>query len=88
MARHERGLVAHRPQARRDRVDQLLLVAVGEVPAADRAAEQHVADQRQLRFRVMEDDVPGRVAGAVADVEHELADRRLVAVGQPARRLE
>ena len=36
----------------------------------------------------MEDDVPGRVAGAVADVEHELADGRLVPVRQPARRLE
>ena len=37
---------------------------------------------------MVEDDVAGRVAGAVADVEGELADRRLVAVDEPARRLE
>ena len=37
---------------------------------------------------MMEDDVAGRVAGAVADVEGQLADRRRVAVLQPAVGLE
>src|SRR5256885_11299401 len=37
---------------------------------------------------MMEDDMPGRVAGAVAHVEGELADPDLIAVVEPARRLE
>ena len=37
---------------------------------------------------MVEDDVAGRVAGAVADVEGELADARLVAVDEPARGFE
>src|SRR3546814_9881728 len=42
-----------------------LVIAEREIGAADRAREQHVADQRQLRGRVMEDDVAGGVAGRV-----------------------
>ena len=74
VAGHERSVVAHRPQALGDRSDQLLLVAAGEVPAADRALEQHVADRREVRLRVMEYDMAGRVAGAVGDVEGQLAE--------------
>src|SRR5690242_20967412 len=88
MTRHERRFVAHRPQPFRDGVDELLLVAVRKVPAADRAAEKHVPHERQLRFAVMEDDVAWRVPGAVADVEGEIADARMVAVDEPSRRLE
>src|SRR4051794_23620574 len=88
MAGYEGGLVAHRPQPRRDRVDQLLLVAALEIPAAHGAFEQHVADQRELRLRMMEYDVAGRVAGAVTDVEGQIADGDLVAVHEPAVRLE
>src|SRR4051812_19300251 len=61
---------------------------MGEVPAADRAAKDDVADQRQLRGRVIEYNVAGRMARAVAHIEGDLANCRLVAVSQPARRLE
>src|SRR3954470_13521198 len=88
VAGDERGVVAHRPKPGGDRADQLLLIAVRKIPAAARALEQHVAHQRALRFRVVEDDVGGGVAGAMADVEGELADWDLVAVGEPARWLE
>ena len=88
MAGDECRLVAHWPQALGDRMDQLLLVPVREIPAADRAAEQHVADQRDARFRLVEDDVPGGVARAVPDVEGDIANGCLVAIGEPARRLE
>ena len=64
------------------------MIAALEVGAADRALEQNVADQRQLRRRMMEDDMARRVAGAVADGEFQLADGHRVAVGQPAIRGE
>src|SRR5690349_5927719 len=57
-------------------------------PAADGALEQDVADKREIRFGMVEDDVAGRVAGAMADVQREIADGHLVTVGEPARRLE
>src|SRR5689334_21500985 len=88
MPGHEGGVVAHRPEAFGDRADELLLIATFEVPPADRALEEDVADQRQLRLSVMEYDVPWRVAGAVANVESELAYGDLVAVLEPTRRLK
>jgi len=73
MAGNEGRVVAHRPQFVDDRADELLLVAAREIPAPDRAAEQDVADQRQIRIPVVEDDMAGRVPGAVADREGQLA---------------
>ena len=43
---------------------------------------------RQLRFGMVEDDMAGRVAGTVADVEREVADGDRVAVVEPAVGLE
>src|SRR5688500_8482683 len=60
------------------------MVTAREVGAADRVLEEDVADDRQPGFRVMEDDMAGRVAGAVADVEGEVADGHLVAVDKIA----
>src|SRR4029079_2888344 len=88
MSGDEGGLVAHRPEPSGDRADELLLVAAREIPAPDRALEQHVADHRELRFRMVEDDVAGRVARAVSDVERQLAEAYLIALVEPARRLE
>ena len=62
----------------------MLLITAGEVPAADRALEQHVADQSELGLGMVEDDVAGRVAGAMADIEGQVADRDLIAVDQIA----
>src|SRR5204863_2514967 len=49
---------------------------------------QHIADQRQLRFGMMEDNVAGCVAGAVANVEGQLANRHGLAIFQPTVGLE
>jgi hypothetical protein len=67
-----------------DRIDQVLVIAHREIGAADRALEQDVADDRELRFGMVEDDMAGRVAGAMATSKRQLADRHLVAVDQPA----
>src|SRR4051794_558559 len=61
---------------------------MGEIPAADRAAEQDVADQCQHRFGVVEYNMARRVPGAMTNVEGQFADRDLVAVVEPARWLE
>ena len=69
-------------------VEQILLVALGKSGAADRTLEEDVADDREFRFGMVEDDVAGGMAGAVADIEGKFADRHLVAVDQPAVGLE
>lgn len=88
MAGDEHRVVAQRPELAGDRVDQILMIALREVGAADRSLEQHVADDGELRRRMVEDDMAGRVAGAVIDVEHQLADGHGIAVDQPAARFE
>src|SRR3546814_15349647 len=72
----------------RDRREELLVIAAREVGAADRALEQYVADDRELRWLVVKDDMPRRVPRTVDDVEGQRADRHRVAVVQPAVRLE
>ena len=68
---------------------QRRVVAAREVGAADRASEQHVADERDAaRAALREHDVAGRVAGAVVHVERELADADRVALLEPAVRRE
>src|SRR5688572_6549610 len=60
------------------------MVAAREVGSADRVLEEDVADDRQFRFRMVEDDMAGRVAWAMADVEGEVADGHLIAVDEVA----
>src|SRR5207253_11509333 len=69
MTRHERRLVAHRPEPFGDRADEVLLIPVREVPTPDRAAEQYVSYQGELRSLVMKDHVSRRMTGAVPHVE-------------------
>src|SRR5690606_21803338 len=64
VTRHERHLVAQWPELAGDRVEQVLVVAHREVGAADRAGEQHVADESEASRTVEEHHVAGRVAGA------------------------
>lgn len=64
------------------------MISEREIPAADRAFEQDVADDRQLRIRVVEDHVPWCVAGAVADIQNQFANGHRVAIVKPAIRLE
>ena len=62
--------------------------AAGHVGAADRAVEQHVADMGEAHVLVEEHHAARRMAGAMQDVEGQLADRDLVAFVEPAVRRE
>src|SRR3546814_199811 len=84
VAGQEDGVAAERPQLPRDRIEQLPVVAARKVRAADRTLEQHVADDRQLRRRVVEDDMARRVPRTMDDIEGQVADRHRIAVVQPA----
>src|SRR3546814_5460798 len=83
VAGQEDGVAAERPQLPRDRIEQLPVVAARKVRAADRTLEQHVADDRQLRRRVVEDDMARRVPRTMDDIEGQVADRHRIAVVQP-----
>src|SRR5204863_5378907 len=71
VARHELDVVAEWPESLADGREKLLVVAAREVGAADRAAEQHVADEGELRRLVHEHDMARRLARAVHNVEGE-----------------
>ena len=84
VAGNEGSLASHRPQPLGDRIKQILVIAAGEVGASDRSLEQHIANQRELRFGMVEDNVPGGVPGAVAHAECQFSDRHRIAIDQPA----
>ncbi len=84
MPRNEGGIVAKRPEPAGDRIDQVLMIAHREVGSPDRTLEQDIADDRKLRGRMVKDDMTGRVAGAMIDVEDEIAHRHLIAIDEPA----
>src|SRR5690606_24413731 len=84
----ENRVVAERPQLLRDRIKQLLVVAAREIGAADRPLEQDVADDRELRGAMIEDDMPGRMPRGVNDLDREIAHPYRVAIAKPAVGLE
>src|SRR6185437_3584374 len=60
------------------------MVAAGEVRPADGATEQDVADESDLGALVEQDHMAGRVAGAMADAQLDLAHGDRVPILQPA----
>ena len=62
------------------------MIAARQVAAADRAGEQHVADERDSRALMEEHDMARRMPRAVPHAERRLAHRHGVAVLQPAVR--
>ena len=48
MAGNEHGVIAHGPQTLRDAVDQIVVVALRKVGAANAARKQHIAHKRTL----------------------------------------
>ncbi len=88
MPRDERRLAAQRPQFLDDRRQQHLVVAARHVRSPDRSLEQHVADLREFRRRMVEDHVTLGMPRRLVHVEHQLADRHGVALDQPAVGLE
>ena len=84
MAGDEGDVVAERPQAVADRLEELVVIAAREIRSADRAPEQHVTHEGDLRRLVHEHDMARRMAGAVHHVEGRVAEAHRLAVGQPA----
>ncbi len=82
MAAEEGDVVAERHELVADGVEQCVRVAIGEVDAADGALEEHVADHGDRVGAVDEDDVAGRMAGAVQDVEVMAGELEAVAFGE------
>lgn len=64
------------------------MIAARKIGTPDRALEQHVADEGQLRIGLIEHHVAGGVAGAVQHIETQRADLDRIAVFQPAIRRE
>ena len=64
------------------------MIAHRKIGAPDRALKQDIADHGNMRRRVVENDMAGGVARAMIDVEREIADGNLLAIGQPAVGLE
>ena len=87
MATQELQIVAERQQLAGDGADQCGMVAIRKVGPADRALEQHVAEQGEAGGVVDEDDVARRVPRAVQDKSKRLvAQGDQVALVQPAVR--
>src|SRR5271165_3999466 len=69
VAAQEGELVSERQQLCSDRVDQRVVIAIGEIGPANRALEQHVAHQRESRRMIDENNMSRRVAWAVQNIE-------------------
>ena len=65
MAGNELDIIAERPELLMDRVDQRLVIAARKIGAADRAGEEHIADQGQFRRGMEKHHMPRRMAGCV-----------------------
>src|ERR1017187_1122609 len=66
----EKGkLVPERQQLCPDRADQRIVIAIREVGPTNRALEQHIAQQRETRRMIHENDMPRCVTWAMQDVE-------------------
>src|SRR3546814_6624603 len=75
MTRHKTDVVTERKQAFPNRTDQIVVIAARKIAATDTAGEDHVTNERQLRRRMMKDDVTRRVARTMEHVEAQAAER-------------
>jgi hypothetical protein len=69
MAGDEGYIIPPWPKLRRDCIDEVGMIAAREIGATDRALKQHIPDNRQPAGLVMENDMSGRMAGAMNDIE-------------------
>ena len=88
VARHEIGFAAQGPKPCGDRMNQIIKITAREIGAPYRSLEQHIANHRDARRRMVEDDMAGRMAGAMIDIERQITDRHRIAIDQPAIRLK
>src|SRR3546814_11866280 len=88
MAEHEPHLIAKRQDLDADGAQKRRMVSARKVGSADRAVEDHVADMGETLLPIEVDDVPGRMAGTVEDVEYMPVERDLLALIEEAVRHE
>src|SRR3546814_10843877 len=88
MAEHEPHLIAKRQDLVADGAQKRRMVSARKVGSADRAVEDHVADMGETLLPIEVDDVPGRMAGTVEDVEYMPVERDLLALIEEAVRHE
>ncbi len=69
MSGNKDGVIAHRPQALSDAVDQIVVVALREICAANAARKQNIAYKRTLDFWRVKHHVPRCVAWTVAHLQ-------------------
>lgn len=85
---NKRDIIAQRKKLQANRVQQFLMVATRKVGAADRTAEQHIANQCKLSLGIIEDDMSGRMSRRMNNLQLGFTDHDPVALLQPAVRLE
>ncbi len=88
VSRDDAGVFGQDEQFGADIIDEVGVVAAREVGSAYGFVKQYVACNKQPCFGAVENDVAGRVAGDVQDLEGVAADLERFAFGQPAGRLE
>lgn len=84
MPRNEVDRIAQLEQMFLDRANQGGVVAFREIGPTDRSLEKHIADLRQLRRRMVKNDVPRRMTGTMQDIQFDLAKTDFIAIVQPA----
>ena len=85
MTGHKNRGVAHRPQALLDAIDQVLVIALGEIGAADAARKQNIAHKSALRLWRVKHHMARRMSWAMAHLHSAIAHLHRVAVVQPTR---
>ena len=88
VSRDDAGIFGQDEQFGADIMDEVGVVAAREVGSAYGFVKQYVARDEQPCFGAVENDVAGRVAGDVQDLEGMAADLERFAFGQPTGRLE
>ena len=88
MSRHERDVVAERPEFFVYGAHEIGVVAARKISSPDRSREQDVADQREPVFPAEEHHVTRRVARTVINLHDFLAELHGVAFFKPSLRRE
>ena len=84
VAGHECHAIAQWPKFLGYRIEQVLMVAHGEIGAPDAALEQDVPNEGEIGRPVEKHHVAGRVAGAMENFHRHLTKTDGIAIVQPA----
>lgn len=85
VARDKNSVIAHRPQPLGDAVNELLVVALRKVRAANAARKQHIPHKNAVNLGRIKHHMTRGVAGCVAHGKGLIANLHGIVVVQPAR---